>query len=76
MTELQAKEYKTNLEKVNDELKELKRKYINLKKAHEKQSQMVKQMSSQALNQSQSREIKISGGGYRMSVTGVNNKDC
>lgn len=63
------------LEKVSSELKELKKKYGEEKKAQAKRLAVLRETSSKTSNQSKtSSEIKFTGGGFRMSVPpSVNN---
>lgn len=74
MTELQVKEHKAELEKVTNELKTVKQKYAEERRAQSKRLAVLQESSSKSSNQSkQSSEIKFTGGGFRMSVASVNN---
>lgn len=74
MSELQAKEYKSDLQRITEELNDLKRKYIADKKAQ--RFQKVAYDSSRELNQFGKQQsgstggahVKYTGGGFRMSV--------
>lgn len=76
MSELQAKEYKSDLQRITEELNDLKRKYIADKKAQ--RFQKVAFNSSRELNQFSKHQsgststsgahVKYTGGGFRMSV--------
>lgn len=76
MTEMQAKEYKANLEKVTEELNQLKKKILAEQRVKNKRLEGLEQKVSQDLNQKDSRtssssQIKYTGGGFRMSVENV-----
>lgn len=72
MSELQAKEYQSDLQRVTEELNDLKKKYIADKKAQ--RFQKISYNSSRELNHFSSKEtgsgaqVKYTGGGFRMSV--------
>lgn len=72
MAELQAKEYKSDLQRVTDELNELKKKYIAEKKFR---LQKMAAESSRDSNQYQPKQtgpqVKYTGGGFRMSVQSI-----
>ncbi|KAF2901963.1 hypothetical protein ILUMI_04223 [Ignelater luminosus] len=72
MTEQQALEYKEDLDKVREELKQLKKKYLNEKKTQQKRLEALKAAESRETNQSlaqNSSQIKFTGGGFKMSIT-------
>lgn len=74
MTEIQAKEYKANLDKVTEELNQLKKKNLAEQRAKIKRLEALDQKASQDTNQKDSRtssQIKFAGGGFRMSVENV-----
>lgn len=70
MTEQQMAEYKANLEKVTEELGQLKRKQLDEQKAKTKR-QEIEQRPSLVPNQksSSSTQLKFAGGGFRMSTS-------
>lgn len=74
MTEQQMAEYKVNLEKVTEELGQLKRKQLDEQKAKIKR-QEIEQRPSLVANQksASSSQIKFAGGGFRMSTTSIEN---
>lgn len=76
MYELKSTEYKSDLQKVTEELAELKRRYLAEKKAHRTLRMAYK--SSRELNQahggSSGEEIRYTGGGFRMSVQQISTK--
>ena len=73
MAELQAKEYKSDLQRVTDELNDLKKKYIAEKKAQK--FQKLAYESSREVNQYNNKQngaqVKYTGGGFRMSVQSI-----
>lgn len=74
MMEMQAKEYKANLDKVTEELNQLKKKNLAEQRARMKRLEALDQKPSKDLNQKDSRtssQIKFAGGGFRMSVETV-----
>lgn len=64
MAELKNAEYKSELQKVQEELTETKKKYISMKKTGAETGALPK-LSASVTNKS---EVKIAGGGFRMSV--------
>lgn len=75
MTEQQAIEYKEDLVKVKEELKQLKKKYFTEKKSFQKRLEALK-TDSKDPNQAGEvvNQIKFTGGGFKMSIPGgVNN---
>ncbi|XP_044264662.1 cilia- and flagella-associated protein 58-like [Tribolium madens] len=68
MAELQAKEYKSDLQRVTEELNELKKKYIAEKKSQ--RLQKLAHESSREVNQNGA-QVKYTGGGFRMSVQSI-----
>lgn len=79
MAEVQAGEYKSDLQRVTDELNDLKRKYLAEKKAQRNQKQFdssrdANQIANQqTINNSggQAQIVKYTGGGFRMSVQSI-----
>ncbi|XP_031349556.1 cilia- and flagella-associated protein 58-like [Photinus pyralis] len=69
MTELQSIEYKEDLDKVREELKEVKKKYLIEKKAHQKDLDALKTLESKHNQMPNIVPIKFTGGGFKMSVT-------
>ncbi|KAK5644587.1 hypothetical protein RI129_005887 [Pyrocoelia pectoralis] len=69
MTELQAIEYKDDLDKVREELKEVKKKYLIEKKAHQKDIDTLKTLENKHNQMPNIVPIKFTGGGFKMSVT-------
>lgn len=76
MAELKTSEYKSDLQRVTEELAELKKKYLTEKKANRTLRMAYK--SSRELNQvhggTTGGEIRYTGGGFRMSVQQVSTK--
>ncbi|KAJ8978920.1 hypothetical protein NQ317_013358 [Molorchus minor] len=71
MAELKSTEYKSDLQRVTDELAELKRKYLSEKKANRNMRMAAE--SSRELNLSRggrgdASEVKFTGGGFRIPV--------
>lgn len=71
MSELQAKEYKAELAKVTNEMKELKRKFCDEKKSHAKRLAVLQESVSRLSIQYKPSDVKFAGGGYKMSVSNV-----
>lgn len=75
MADLKANEYKSDLQKLTDELAEMKKKYITEKKAH--RALRMAYESSREMNQngdSEAGDVKFTGGGFRMSVSKITTK--
>lgn len=74
MTEQQMAEYKVSLEKVTEELGQLKRKQLDEQRTKMKR-QEIEQRPSLVANQknSSSTQMKFAGGGFRMSTTSIEN---
>lgn len=76
MSELKSAEYKSDLQRVTEELAELKKRYLAEKKAHRTLRMAYK--SSRELNQAHGGtpggEIRYTGGGFRMSVQQISSK--
>lgn len=74
MAELKATEYKSDLQKVTEELAELKKKYLAEKKAN--RTKRMAYETSRELNHSRgdAGEVKFTGGGFRMSVHQITTK--
>ncbi|XP_060527691.1 cilia- and flagella-associated protein 58-like [Cylas formicarius] len=68
MTELKLMEYKSDLEKANEELGELKKKYLQEKK--ENNARLLAGDSRREIDRhlAQTSEVRFTGGGFRMSV--------
>ncbi|KAK4875268.1 hypothetical protein RN001_011690 [Aquatica leii] len=69
MTELQVVEYKEDLDKIREELKMVKKKYLMEKKAHRKDLELLKLLEGKDQQRFSSEQIKFSGGGYKMALT-------
>lgn len=76
MSELKNAEYKSDLQRVTDELADLKKKYLSEKKAN--RTLRMAYESNRELNQSRGGtaggEIRYTGGGFRMSVQQISSK--
>ncbi|KAK9712724.1 CutC family [Popillia japonica] len=66
MSELQAKEYKAELAKVTNEMKELKRKFCDEKKSHAKRLAVLQESVSRLSIQYKPSDVKFAGGGYKI----------
>jgi archaellum component FlaC len=77
MAELQAKEYKSDLQRVTDELNELKKKYIAEKRAQKIQKLAYESSrdANQYHNKQNGAQVKYTGGGFRMSVQSITSFD-
>lgn len=69
MTELQAKEYKLDLEKTTEELNKFKKRYA----ADQKKSEIPAADDKEG-NKPDIVPVKFTGGGFRMSVDSTQNK--
>ncbi|KAF5307653.1 hypothetical protein FQR65_LT06708 [Abscondita terminalis] len=69
LTELQVIEYKEDLDKVREELKDVKKKYLIEKKAHRKDLELLRMFEGKEPRRSSSSQIKFAGGGFKMSIT-------
>uniref|UniRef100_A0A6P7F183 Cilia- and flagella-associated protein 58-like n=1 Tax=Diabrotica virgifera virgifera TaxID=50390 RepID=A0A6P7F183_DIAVI len=77
MADFKANEYKSDLQRVTEELADLKKKYLAEKKAN--RTLRMAYESSRELNQGRSSsggtgEVKFTGGGFRMSVSQISTK--
>lgn len=76
MAELKSTEYKSDFQRVTEELADLKKKYLAEKKAH--RTLRMSYNSSRELNQihrgTSGGEIRYTGGGFRMSVQQISSK--
>ncbi|XP_050310350.1 cilia- and flagella-associated protein 58-like [Anthonomus grandis grandis] len=78
LAELKVTEYKQDLQKVNEELAELKRKYLEEKKANQSRRATLDSSAGRggragSLNEENS-EVRFTGGGFRMSVQQIASK--
>lgn len=79
MAELKATEYKSDLQKVTEELAELKRKYLEEKKANRPRRTTLdsndrERPAAAARSSGASGEVRFTGGGFRMSVQQITTK--
>lgn len=78
MAELKSTEYKSDLQKVTEELAELKRKYLEEKKANRSRHTALdlndKERPAPARGNGAGGEVRFTGGGFRMSVQQITTK--
>lgn len=73
MAELKATEYKSDLQKITEELTDLKRKYLEEKKLN-RAKRTALESTLERDNQSSASEVRFTGGGFRMSVQQISTK--
>nr|XP_023014333.1 cilia- and flagella-associated protein 58-like [Leptinotarsa decemlineata] len=74
MTELKSTEYKSDLQRVTEELADLKKKYLAEKKANRSMRLMYGASRELKNGRGDSGEVKFTGGGFRMSVQQISSK--
>ncbi|KAL1494784.1 hypothetical protein ABEB36_010327 [Hypothenemus hampei] len=75
MAELKASEYKADLQKVTEELGELKRKYLEEKKTNRARATPLESTAKERdYMQESASEVRFTGGGFRMSVQQICSK--
>ncbi|KAH1017841.1 cilia- and flagella-associated protein 58 [Dendroctonus ponderosae] len=74
MTELKATEYKADLQKVTEELADLKRKYLEEKKSNRPRRTTLESAGREGTDQVGACDVRFTGGGFRMSVHQVPTK--
>lgn len=72
MTELQVKEYKMELEKTTEELNKFKKRYAADQRSDKKKPDLPTTVNKEA--GAAPPPVKITGGGFRMSVDSAQNK--
>ncbi|KAF5274018.1 hypothetical protein FQA39_LY01133 [Lamprigera yunnana] len=68
MSELQATVYKEDLEKLRVEFKEIKKKYLMEKKAHQKPLELLRLLEERDQMPHATGQIKFAGGGFKMAL--------
>lgn len=74
MTELKATEYRADLQKVTEELADLKRKYLEEKKSNRSRRTTLESAGREGTDQAGACDVRFTGGGFRMSVHQVPSK--
>lgn len=75
MAELKATEYKLDLEKITEELADLKRKYLEEKKLNRaKRTALESTLERDGQSNASASEVRFTGGGFRMSVQQISTK--
>lgn len=73
MAELKATEYKSDVQKLTDELADLKRKYLEEKKLN-RAKRTALESTVERDGQSSASDVRFTGGGFRMSVQQISTK--
>lgn len=72
MTELQAKEYKLELEKATEELNKFKKRYGDDLKVEQKKTVLAAAAGKEVTQPQTGSQVKFVGGGFRMSIDNQN----
>lgn len=77
MSHLKVSEYKSDFERVNDELQIMKKKFLDERRQSRAQSLAIsssREIHQQHKKRESASEVKFTGGGFRMSVQQISTK--